>query len=85
MLLIVELTSERSPSCVLCLLKNIEVIAFEPNPDSFNYLKKNADRFGKIQAVNKAVDVKDGTLICTFPGKVTGRADGLLYPTRMIM
>lgn len=43
-------------------LSNIEVISFEPNPDSFMYLSQNADRFGRIQALNKAVSINDGTL-----------------------
>ncbi len=57
---------------VMCTLylKNIEVIAFEPNPDSFIYLSKNADKFGDIQAFNKAVDIKDGTLNLYKPDKI---------------
>jgi len=38
------------------------VISFEPNPDSFLYLCRNADLFRNICALNKAVDTKDGTL-----------------------
>ncbi|MEJ2902533.1 FkbM family methyltransferase [Pedobacter panaciterrae] len=43
-------------------LKNVDVISFEPNPDSFWYLNENAKRFGKIKALNKAVSVTNGTL-----------------------
>lgn len=42
--------------------KNANVISFEPNPDSFKYLEQNAKRFGKIQPLNKAVSIADGTL-----------------------
>ncbi len=49
---------------VMCstYLKNAEVISFEPNPDSFFYLNKNAQSFGDIQPYQKAVDFKDSTL-----------------------
>jgi len=43
-------------------LQHSEVIAFEPNPDSFSYLQENVVRFGRIQAMNKAVAVRDGEL-----------------------
>lgn len=43
-------------------LKNSEIISFEPNPDSFNYLNENAKQFGRIQALNKAVALTDGIL-----------------------
>jgi FkbM family methyltransferase len=43
-------------------LKNSEVIAFEPNPDSFQYLNENAKIFGHIKAINKAVALTEGTL-----------------------
>ena len=43
-------------------LKNVEVISFEPNPDSYFYLSQNANIFGKIKPLNKAVSVVDGTL-----------------------
>jgi len=43
-------------------LKNSEVIAFEPNPDSFQYLNENAKLFGRINALNKAVALTEGTL-----------------------
>ena len=42
--------------------KNSEIIAFEPNPDSFNYLDENARRFGRIEALNKAVALTNGAL-----------------------
>ena len=49
---------------IMCVkyLRNVEVIAFEPNPDSFRYLNENARKFGKIQALNKAVAITNGTL-----------------------
>jgi len=43
-------------------LKNVDVISFEPNPDSYFYLHQNAGIFGKIEALNKAVSINDGTL-----------------------
>lgn len=43
-------------------LKHSKIISFEPNPDSFIYLKENAKQFGRIQALNKAVGLADGTL-----------------------
>jgi FkbM family methyltransferase len=43
-------------------LNNAEIIAFEPNPESFYYLKKNADRYGHIFPQSKAVGIKEGTL-----------------------
>lgn len=43
-------------------LKNTEVISFEPNPDSFAYLQKNADRYGNIRVHNKAIGVENGIL-----------------------
>src|SRR5690606_10712192 len=43
-------------------LKNVEIISFEPNPDSYWYLKRNAKEFGNITALNKAVSVADGVL-----------------------
>lgn len=42
--------------------KNVEVIAFEPNPDSFYYLEKNATAIKHITPYQKAVDIKDSTL-----------------------
>lgn len=45
-----------------CYLKHVEIISFEPNPDSFDYLHRNAGRFRKINAVNKAVGISDGLL-----------------------
>jgi FkbM family methyltransferase len=51
-------------------LDNVEVIAFEPNPDSFLYLSKNADKFGNIEAHNKAVGVQDGTLTLYAPDQM---------------
>ncbi|MBD0287505.1 MAG: FkbM family methyltransferase [Flavisolibacter sp.] len=49
---------------VICsvYLKNVDIISFEPNPDSFLYLYRNSSKFGNIRAFNKAVDVKEGTL-----------------------
>jgi len=57
---------------VMCSLhiKNIEVISFEPNPDSFNYLSRNAAKFGKVTALNKAVDIKNGTLKLYVPDQI---------------
>jgi FkbM family methyltransferase len=43
-------------------LKHASVISFEPNPDSFYYLEKNAATFSNIRPLQKAVDIKDGTL-----------------------
>lgn len=43
-------------------LKRSEIISFEPNPDSFHYLKENAEQFGRIQALNKAVALTNGML-----------------------
>lgn len=43
-------------------LVHADVIAFEPNPDSFIYLTENAQRFGRIEAWNKAVSTADGFL-----------------------
>ncbi len=43
-------------------LKNIDIICFEPNPDSFEYLQKNVARLKNIVALNKAVDTKEGVL-----------------------
>jgi len=43
-------------------LKNVEIIAFEPNPDSFAYLNRNAIMLGNVRAFNKAVDIKEGAL-----------------------
>jgi FkbM family methyltransferase len=49
---------------VMCsrYLKNVEVIAFEPNPDSFELLSNNAVQFGNIKAINKAVSTTAGEL-----------------------
>jgi FkbM family methyltransferase len=43
-------------------LKHTEILAFEPNPDSFYYLEKNAENFQNIKPYQKAVDFKDSTL-----------------------
>ena len=45
-----------------CYFPNMQVISFEPNPDSFQYLSENSKLFGKITAINKAVDTKEGFL-----------------------
>ena len=42
--------------------KNVEIVSFEPNRDSFAYLKNNADKFNNIRPVNKAVDIQDGIM-----------------------
>ena len=43
-------------------LKNVEIISFEPNPESFQYLRRNTEGLGNIRALNKAVDIKEGVL-----------------------
>lgn len=54
---------------IMCIkyLRNVEVISFEPNPDSFNYLNENAKKFGRIHAINKAIAINDGPLNLYFP------------------
>ena len=49
---------------IMCanLFRRTEVIAFEPNPDSYHYLEQNAKTFGKITALNKAVSISDDHL-----------------------
>ncbi|MGY3051899.1 FkbM family methyltransferase [Pedobacter sp. UYEF25] len=42
--------------------KRVEIISFEPNPDSYKYLRENARTFGKITALNKAVSITDEKL-----------------------
>lgn len=43
-------------------LKQAEILAFEPNPDSFSYLEKNAGTFDHITPYQKAVDYKNSSL-----------------------
>lgn len=52
-----------------CYFPNMQVISFEPNPDSFTYLYENSKMFGKITAINKAVDTKEGFLNLFEPGQ----------------
>ncbi len=49
---------------IMCSLyfKNASIISFEPNPENFFYLNKNAENFCNITPMQKAVDVKDSTL-----------------------
>lgn len=49
---------------VMCssYLKHAEIIAFEPNPESFNYLETNAANFRHIQPYQKAVDYTNSIL-----------------------
>jgi len=43
-------------------LRNVEIISFEPNPDSFAYLNRNVGGLRNARAFNKAVDIKEGVL-----------------------
>jgi FkbM family methyltransferase len=43
-------------------LRNVEIISFEPNPDSFEYLNRNVGNLRNARAFNKAVDIKEGVL-----------------------
>lgn len=43
-------------------LRNVEIISFEPNPDSFAYLNRNVGGLRNARAYNKAVDIKEGVL-----------------------
>ena len=49
---------------VMCAtyLKQVEILSFEPNPDSFFYLKKNAGTFKHITPYQQAVDYKKSSL-----------------------
>ena len=66
---------------IICSLycKHVKIFSFEPDPNSFAYLQKNAAKFNKMEPVNKAVDIKDGILNLFLPHQKewTGRCTSL--------
>jgi FkbM family methyltransferase len=67
---------------IMCALylKNVDIICFEPNPDSFEYLQKNITNLKNIVALNKAVDIREGVLNLFAPDDVAWTGRWTVFP-----